>query len=127
MGLLSRLFGGGDKVQPVSVNDENFRDEVVRSDLPVLLDVWGPGCAPCQKLAPIIVDIATEYDGKVKVAEMNAAASPHTMGKLGIRGTPTVVYFAHGREVERVVGFRSSLYHRDFIDNELLPSLEPTP
>ena len=127
MGLLARLFSGREKIQPVSVDDENFAGEVLESDLPVLLDVWGPGCAPCQKLAPIIVDLATEYEGKVKVAEMNAAAAPRTMARLGIRGTPTVVYFAGGRVVERIVGFRGSLYHRDFIDNELLPSLEDRP
>jgi hypothetical protein len=49
------------------------------------------------------------------------------MGRLGIRGTPTVLYFVGGREVERIVGFRGSLYHRDFIDNELLPSIEDRP
>lgn len=120
MGWLSKLFGGGEKLQPVSVDDENFESEILRSEVPVLLDVWGPNCAPCQKLAPIIVDIATDYDGRLKVAEMNAAAAPRTMGRLGIRGTPTVVYFDGGREVDRVVGFRGSLYHRDIIDNDIL-------
>lgn len=121
MSWLSKLLGTGQKVQPVSVSDDNFQAEVLRSDLPVLLDVWGPSCAPCQKLAPIIVDLATEYQGRMKVAELNAAAAPNTVRRLGIRGTPTVVYFHGGREVERIVGFRGSLYHRDFIDNELLP------
>lgn len=121
MSWLSKLLGTREKVQPVPVNDDNFQAEVLRSDLPVLLDVWGPSCAPCQKLAPIIVDLATEYQGRVKVAELNAAAAPNTVRRLGIRGTPTVVYFHRGREVERIVGFRGSLYHRDFIDNELLP------
>jgi thioredoxin 1 len=120
MGWLSKIFGGGGKLQPLSVNDENFESEILGSDVPVLLDVWGPNCAPCQKLAPIIVDIATDYDGRLKVAEMNAAAAPRTMGRLGIRGTPTVVYFDRGREVDRVVGFRGSLYHRDIIDNDIL-------
>jgi thioredoxin-like negative regulator of GroEL len=120
MGWLERLFGSGGRVQPVSVNDDNFGNEVLASEIPVLLDVWGPNCVPCRKLAPIIVDLATEYSGRVKVAEMNAAASPRTTGRLGVRGTPTVLYFVDGRVVERVVGFRGSLYHRDFIDNELL-------
>jgi thioredoxin 1 len=120
MGWLSKIFGGGEKLQPVSVDDENFESEILGSAVPVLLDVWGPNCAPCQQLAPIIVDIATDYDGRLKVAEMNAAAAPRTMGRLGIRGTPTVVYFDRGREVDRVVGFRGSLYHRDIIDNDIL-------
>jgi len=120
MGWLSKIFGGGEKLQPISVNDQNFESEILASNVPVLLDVWGPNCAPCQKLAPVIVDIATDYEGRLKVAEMNAAASPRTMSRLGIRGTPTVVYFDRGREVDRVVGFRGSLYHRDIIDNDIL-------
>jgi len=124
MGWLGKIFGTREKVQPVSIDDANFQEEVVRSDTPVLLDVWGPNCAPCQKLAPIIVDIATDYDGRLKVAEVNAAAAPKTMARLRVRGTPTVIYFNRGRELERIVGFRGSLYHRDYIDNELLPMLE---
>ena len=120
MGWLGKIFGGGEKLQPISINDENFKSEILESNVPVLLDVWGPSCAPCQKLAPIIVDIATDYGDRLKVAEMNAAASPRTMGRLGIRGTPTVVYFDRGREVDRVVGFKGSLYHRDIIDNDIL-------
>ena len=120
MGWLTKVFGGGEKLQPISVNDENFKSEILESDVPVLLDVWGPNCAPCQKLAPIIVDIATDYGERLKVAEMNAAVSPRTMGRLGIRGTPTVVYFDRGREVDRIVGFKGSLYHRDIIDNDIL-------
>lgn len=120
MSWLGKIFGGGEKLQPISINDENFKSEILESKVPVLLDVWGPSCAPCQKLAPIIVDIATDYGGRLKVAEMNAAVSPRTMGRLGIRGTPTVVYFDRGREVDRVVGFKGSLYHRDIIDNDIL-------
>lgn len=120
MSWLGKIFGGGEKLQPISINDENFKSEILESNVPVLLDVWGPSCAPCQKLAPIIVDIATDYGDRLKVAEMNAAASPRTMGRLGIRGTPTVVYFDRGREVDRVVGFKGSLYHRDIIDNDIL-------
>jgi thioredoxin-like negative regulator of GroEL len=120
MGLISRLFGDGERVQPVSVDDDNFEREVLGSDLPVLLDVWGPGCVPCQRLESVIFDLAKRYRGRVKVAEMNAAAAGRTVGRLGVRGTPTVIYFSGGREVERMVGFRGSLYHADFIDNELL-------
>ena len=120
MSWLGKIFGGGEKLQPISINDENFKSEILESNVPVLLDVWGPSCAPCQKLAPIIVDIATDYGDRLKVAEMNAAASPRTMGRLGIRGTPTVVYFDRGREVDRVVVFKVSLYHRDIIDNDIL-------
>ena len=125
MGWLKKLFGmdDGPHVQPVSVNDDNFAAEVRKSKIPVLLDVWGPNCAPCHQLEPIIMKLASKYDGKVKVCEMNAATSPKTMGRLQVRGTPTVLYFVGANEVERVVGFRAQHYHESIIA-ELLPPQE---
>jgi thioredoxin-like negative regulator of GroEL len=120
MGWLSNIFGGP-KVQPVTVGDHNFESDVLRSELPVLLDVWGSNCAPCKQLEPIVMDIATRYEGRLRVAEMNASSAPRTMGRLGVRGTPTVIYFHKGKIVERIVGFKGSLYHTEFIENELLP------
>jgi thioredoxin-like negative regulator of GroEL len=121
MSFFSKLFGPKQpEVWPVHVDDENFKAEVTRSPIPVLLDVWGPSCAPCKQLEPIIIKLATRYQGRVKVAEINAAAAPKTMQKLGVMGTPTVLYFKDGHVVERVVGFRGELYHAQFIDEELL-------
>ena len=120
MGWLKDLFSSTEKVVPVSITDANFEQEVLRSDLPVLMDVWSDGCAPCKQLEPIVLNLAQRYKGQVKVAEAHPSRAPHILGRLGIRGTPTVIYFAKGREVERIVGFRGSLYHTDFIDNELL-------
>jgi thioredoxin 1 len=123
MGILAKLFGPPEeKVQPVHVDDNNFNAEVRRSSLPVLLDVWGPSCAPCKQLEPIIFRLAKRYQGRVKVAEINAAAAPRTMKKLFVQGTPTVIYFRNGQEVERVVGVRGEHYHQELIDNELLTS-----
>ncbi len=68
--------------------------------------------------------LAKQYQGRLKVAEVNGAAAPNTMAKLGVMGTPTVIYFVEGREVERIVGFRPEHYHRDFIDHELLNAPE---
>lgn len=123
MGWLRKLFKIKKKVQPLTVNDENFETEVLGSDLPVLLDVWTPTCVHCDRLVPVVIGLATRYQGTLKVAEINGAESPRTMASLGIRGTPTVIYFHKGREVERVVGFRGSLYHQDFIENELLAEI----
>lgn len=121
MGWFKNLLTGTPKVMPVSVNDTNFHQEVLRSELPVVLDVWGPGCAPCKQLEPIIVDLATRYQGRVKVAELNAQAAPRTAAKLGVRGTPTVIYYKPGgRVVDRAVGFKGSLYHTEVIEQELL-------
>jgi thioredoxin 1 len=121
MGFFAKLFGPAEpKVWPVHVDDENFAAEVRRSSLPVLLDVWGPSCAPCKQMEPIIFRLAKQYQGRVKVAEINAAAAPRTMKKLFVTSTPTIIYFDKGQEVERVVGLRGEQYHQQLIDNELL-------
>jgi thioredoxin 1 len=127
MSWLQRLFTVKEKVQPVTVSDENFEAEVLRSKIPVLLDVWTPTCVHCDRLVPVILGLATRYQGALKVAEINGAEAPRTMATLDIKGTPTVVYFREGVEVERVVGFRGSLYHQDFIENELLAARDDDP
>ncbi len=121
MGLIARLFGPRPpKVQPTHLDDANFVREVLRSELPVVVDVWSPGCGPCRMLAPIIVDLATAYAGRVKVAELNAAVAGRTAARFGVMGTPTVLFFRGGREVDRVVGFVGELYLRDVIEQDLL-------
>ncbi len=121
MGLLSRLFGGGaPKAMPVHVDDSNFEREVLRSDLPVVLDVWGPDCAPCRHLEPIVMRLAGRYQGRVKVAELNAAAAPRTAARLGVQGTPTVVFFVKRREVERAVGFKGEAWLDEVIQTDLV-------
>jgi thioredoxin 1 len=123
MGLFSRLFGpSAPRVQPVHVDDRSFLSEVARSELPVVLDVWSPGCGPCHMLEPIIMDLATEYRGRVKVAEMNAAEAMDRATLLGVMGTPTILFFRKGREVHRVTGFVGSRYLREVIDAELVPT-----
>jgi thioredoxin 1 len=116
MGLLADLFGLAPKKQPLHVSDATFDAEVRRSSIPVILDVWGPNCAPCRQLEPIVMQLAAEYEGRVKVCEMSAASAPRAVARLGIRGTPTVLYFRDGAEVERVVGMRGSLYHEQTIE-----------
>lgn len=121
MGLLAKLFGpSAPKVQPIHVDDDNFIREVARSELPVVLDVWSPGCGPCQMMEPLIMDLAAAYQGKVRVAEMNAAAALEYSARLGIMGTPTVLFLRHGREVHRVTGFVGSRYLREVVEAELL-------
>jgi thioredoxin 1 len=121
MGLLAKLFGPrAPRVQPMHVDDASFAAEVLRSKLPVVLDVWSPGCAPCRMLEPVVMDLATDYAGRVKVAELNAAEAGRTAARYGVMGTPTVLFFRNGREVERVVGFVGSRYLREIVDSELL-------
>ncbi|HSM92471.1 MAG TPA: thioredoxin domain-containing protein [Anaeromyxobacteraceae bacterium] len=121
MGILSALFGPAKpKVQPTHVDDVNFHAEVLRSELPVVVDVWSPGCSPCRMLEPIIMDLAGEYAGRVKVVELNAAEAGRTAARHGVMGTPTVLFFRKGREVERVVGFTGKQYLREVVDVALL-------
>jgi thioredoxin len=121
MGFLTRLFGPSTpRIQPVHIDDKNFIQEVARSELPVMLDVWSPGCGPCQMMEPIVMDLATAYQGRVKVAEMNAAEAGEHAARLGVMGTPTVVFLKKGREVHRVTGFVGSRYLREVVEAELL-------
>jgi thioredoxin 1 len=121
MGLLAKLFGPRSPgIQPTHVDDSTFASEVLRSKLPVVLDVWSPGCAPCRMLEPIVMDLATEYAGRLRVAELNAAEAGRTAARYGVMSTPTVLFFRNGREVERVVGFVGSRYLREIVESELL-------
>ena len=123
MGWIDKLFGPkAPRVQPVHVDDENFIAEVARSGLPVVLDVWSHGCSPCAALEPIVMDLAAAYQGRVKVAEMNAGEAQEYAARLGVMGTPTVLFFKKGREVHRVTGFVGSRYLREIIDAELIAS-----
>ncbi len=107
---ISDWFKSKPKVAPLHVSDDNYKDLVGKSDIPVLLDVWGPGCAPCVKLMPTIQALATKYDGAVRVAELNAAEAPATAAKLKVRGTPTILLIKKGHVVERIVGFRPQVF-----------------
>jgi thioredoxin-like negative regulator of GroEL len=125
MSFLKRLLGlEATPTEVVSVDDENFRAEVLASPLPVLIDVWGPGCAPCEQLAPIVIGLARQYKGRLKVVEISTERAPKTVAKLRVSATPTVIYMHKRCEMERVVGLRSSLYHREYIDEELLSKIQ---
>ena len=88
----------------VEVNDRNFREGVVKSDLPVLVDFWAPWCAPCKMLAPAIEEIASEYAGKLKVGKLNVDENPAAATNFGVMNIPTLILFNKGEEIERIVG-----------------------
>ena len=82
MGFLSKLLGTQTKVMPVRVDDSNFDQEVTRSELPVVVDFWSPSCGPCMQLEPVMVDLATAYEGRVKVVEVNVVGAQRVAEQL---------------------------------------------
>ena len=89
----------------VVFTDQNFKKEVLKSEMAVLVDFWAPWCGPCQMAGPIIEDLAKEYEGKIKVGKLNVDESPQTAAKYGVMSIPTMILFKEGKEVGRKIGF----------------------
>jgi len=86
------------------VGDDNFEAEVLRSGLPVLIDFWAPWCGPCKSIAPIIEELAREYEGRLKVAKLNVDENPGTPSRYGVRGIPNLIILKGGAVKEQLVG-----------------------
>lgn len=99
----------------VHVTDASFEEEVLKSDLPVLVDFWAAWCGPCKMIAPILDDIAKEYSGRVKVCKVDVDANGDTPAKFGIRGIPTLILFKNGNAEATKVGALSKTQLNDFI------------
>ena len=89
---------------PVDVTDDTFDADVLKADVPVLVDFWADWCAPCKMIAPIVEDLADEYDGRVKFAKLDVDSNPRTAMSYGVRGIPTLLVFKDGVPVNQVVG-----------------------
>ncbi|MBD3226077.1 MAG: thioredoxin [Caldithrix sp.] len=90
--------------QEVILNDSNFEDEVVKSDIPVLIDFWAEWCAPCKLIAPIVDEISEQYAGKLKVGKLDVDSNPQTAMNYNIRSIPTLLVFKDGKPVEQIIG-----------------------
>lgn len=87
-----------------AVTDVSFEEDVLNSDVPVLVDFWAPWCGPCRMVAPIVDEIAKDYEGKIKVYKLNTDENPNVASQYGIRSIPTLMLFTEGQKCETVVG-----------------------
>jgi thioredoxin 1 len=103
----------------VHVTDDDFETEVLQSSAPVLVDYWAEWCGPCKMIAPILDEIAEEYDGRLKVAKLNIDENPATPPRYGIRGIPTLMLFKSGDVEATKVGALSKSQLTAFLDQHL--------
>lgn len=91
-------------MKPFTFTDDNFELEALKSDLPVVVDFWAAWCGPCRMIAPIIEDLAIEYEGKAKIGKLDVDDNQQTAIKYGVRSIPTVLFFKGGKLVDTVIG-----------------------
>ena len=118
--LLFRIGTNSQVSEAIShITDSTFEEEVLQSDEPVLVDYWAQWCGPCKMVAPILDEIAVEYQGKLKVAKLNVDDNPDTPPKYGVRGIPTLMIFKNGNAEATKVGALSKSQLTAFIDQSL--------
>ena len=104
---------------PSTTNDATFEPEVLKSDVPVLVDYWAEWCGPCKAIAPVLDEVAKEYSGKLKVAKVNVDENQEIPKKYGIRGIPTLMLFKNGNVEAQKVGSLSKSQLTAFLDSNI--------
>ena len=108
---------------PTTLTDTNFKAEVVDSDVPVLVDFWASWCSPCKMIAPIVEELAGEYEGRVKVAKLDIDANPVVPGQFGVMSIPTLLLFRGGKAEKRIVGYQPKARIKAELDAVLASSV----
>ena len=99
----------------LNVTDANFDEEIINSDVPAMVDFWAEWCGPCKMVTPIVEELASEYQGKIKVASMNVDGNRETPARFGIRNIPTLIFFKGGEVAQTIIG----AHPKSHIDEEL--------
>ncbi|MBS1252613.1 MAG: Thioredoxin 1 [Anaerolineales bacterium] len=105
---------------PIHVTDESFDSDVLQSDTPVITDFWAEWCGPCKMIAPVLEDIAEEYEDQLTVAKLDVDSNPNTAMRYGVQSIPTLILFKNGQEAERLVGAMS----KDRMMSQLEPHIQ---
>jgi len=105
--------------ETIAINDKNFEDEVINSDIPVLVDFWAEWCMPCRMVAPIVEELAKEYTGKMKFVSVDVDANPDTAMKYNIRSIPALIVFKNGVPVDQIVGAVPKSALQEKVDSSL--------
>ena len=103
----------------IEINDASFKAEVTDSPIPVLVDFWAPWCGPCKMIAPVLEELAQEFDGKAKIVKINIDDNQNTPAQFGVRSIPTLILFKNGNEVEKIIGAQSKDKLKAMLDSAL--------
>jgi thioredoxin 1 len=103
----------------IAVTDDTFEEQVLKSDRPVMVDFWAPWCGPCRAVAPVLEDLATEYDNRVVIAKLNTDENPRFMMEYGVMAIPTMIIFKNGQVIDRIEGAGPKSFYKTRLDNLL--------